>query len=357
MPVKFDPSETTDHCLLHKPRARWQQKTYHSILWSDELQTWLVFNPELVKTILLSDDFQVGLSVQAVAEMEDRFRLDLSSLRHATAAMPVAHEGPAHAVIRRDMAQSLQENVEAALIAFSDTFAASISGPLQQQESFDINAAALAPATARLMSVVCGFELSPTGGETAPSQMLDRLLGLRRRKEINARIKGLFQRADAAADDATADRKVAMAILGFDTLHATLSENLLAVLRRAEGIPLNQIDWPNEIEETGAPFIERIARKQTRIGEQEIKEGQAIRLFLDDLGPLGFRSTELFFGKGRHACIGRVISQRAWLAMVQQLNHVSHAVTIESVTERTPDFMFRFPSEIVLKVNDGRHRA
>jgi hypothetical protein len=290
-----------------------------------------------------------------VAAIEARLNLDLAPLRRVTAAMPVAHEGAKHVALRREMAMRASNQLNAALAAFSETFAAGLAEAIGCGMIFDLNRRVLAPAMARLISAISGFDVEPTGDGLAPSQMLDRLLSIRRRKIINARIAELIERAEQAAPDQQPEIMVAMAILGFDTLHATLAENLVAILRRYQSIPLSKIDWPAEIEETGAPFVERFATASFAIGGHEVKKGQKIRLFLDDVGPDGVRSTDLFFGKGRHACIGRAISQSAWSSVVGQMRRHDSVLSIERVSYRHPDYMFRFPTEILVTANDVRN--
>ena len=265
--------------------------------------------------------------------------------------MPVAHEGEAHSPIRRAMAERLRDQADAALIGFSETFAAAIQKPLNNYEVFDINELALGPATARLISNICGFELLHSGDGLSPSQMLDSLLGLRRRKLINIEIDNLLSRAKLGSKVHDVELNLALAVLGFDTLHAALSINLLSVLRKTERLRLDQKNWPKEIEETGSPFIERTALISSSIGGIEIKQGQNLRLFLDDAGPDMKHSVELFFGKGAHACIGRSISQRSWNLISQILRQYSCFLSVESVTYRSPDFMFRFPVKVMVKAS------
>src|SRR5258705_9888159 len=102
--MSYGSGELGGHCLIHQMRARWVSENYRPMFWSDEIQTWLVFDPQLVSAIFASDAIRVGLSVDDVAAIESRLALDLGPLRCATAAMPVAHEGANHASLRRAMA-------------------------------------------------------------------------------------------------------------------------------------------------------------------------------------------------------------------------------------------------------------
>jgi hypothetical protein len=345
----------SEHCLLHRTRERWTGETYQPMVWSDEIDAWLVFDPGLVAAIFASDAIRVSLSADDIAAIETRLDLNLGPLRRATAAMPVAYEGETHAALRRAMAMRVRNHAEAALGSFSETFATGLAEPIHRRMTFDLSGVALAPAIARLMSAISGFDLQPTGDGLAPSQMLDRLLSLQRRKTINARIGDLMERAEKVAPDGQPDIMVAMAILGFDTLHATLSESLITVLRRHQDIRLDRIDWPDEIEETGVPFVERSATASVVIEGHEIRKGQKIRLILDDTGPDGVRSADLFFGKGRHACIGRAISQSAWASIVAQMRRHDCVLSVKRVAYRHPDYMFRFATEILVRADDVKH--
>jgi len=337
---------------LHTLRERWSHKDYRSIFWSEELQTWMVFEPKLVCSILTSKDCRVGLSVATINLMETRFNLDLCSVRRATAAMPVAHEGETHANIRRAMAMRLRANTDAALAIFTRCLEAGLDEPVRSRRAFDFNKLVLAPATASMMSVICGFDVEPADTAPAASQMLDRSLGLQRRKIINDRIRELYDRAEPVGGD-QADLMVAMAILGFDTLQATLSENILSVLRRNEGQRLDRVNWPDEIKETGAPFIERTAITSMIVAGIEIRSGDNIRLFLDDIGPDGRESSDLFFGKGPHSCIGRSLSQNVWDSIVALLRRQTCGLTVEQAIYRSPDFMFRFTHSIIVRAHDA----
>ena len=143
--------------------------------------------------------------------------------------------------------------------------------------------------------------------------MFDRQLGLNRlmrvRDEI-ARAAKFFSEASLATSP---DYATAFLAVGHDSVLGSLGTSLVAILREGDGTLLSDLDWPPFLPRTGVPYIERIASNDGEIQGFRFTGGDRFRLFLDACPARGHAGEDAaFFGKGRHVCLGKDLSQWLW---------------------------------------------
>jgi hypothetical protein len=149
------------------------------------------------------------------------------------------------------------------------------------------------------------------------------------------------------------ERAAALIILGHDSLLGSLGASLLAVLEGSAGERrLCDLTYPDALPATGVPYVERVARTDCQIGEFKFREGERVRLFLDACPARGSAGEETpFFGKGRHLCIGRELSQWTWRVLAQQLARVPHRVRVTATRLRPHDYIFNMYDSIEVSID------
>ncbi len=346
-------SDRTADLLLHRQPDRWSRyQAIDSVDWSRELDCWLVFDAELINSVLRSDDFRVSVSKDDITALEARLKVELRGMSQVVDFLPAATEAPVHAPLRKAMAIALTERADAALAAFGQQFHQGLAGVFDRNVPFDIFAEVFAPASAALVSHLSGLQVAAANDGLAPAQMLDRHLGLTRRKVIDGQIRDLLAAAERSFPPGAAEIQVAMAILGSDSLLGSIAETFLDAISGNPDCRLCDIAWSAKLTATAVPFIERKAIRQTAVGGSVVAPGQRVRLYLDVHRLGGEAQQDAYFGAGKHACLGRQISQRAWGIAAAGLGRIEKRLEVLEVAYRPSDFMFNFPSSIRVAIHD-----
>ncbi len=178
-----------------------------------------------------------------------------------------------------------------------------------------------------------------------PSQIFDRFLSLNRRRTVYQTINELYIAAEARQLESM-DALIALRILGYDALLGSVEASFLQVVRSHPGIPMNQMQWPQSMSATAVPTVERIAGVDLVLDGHRIEKGDRLRLFL----ATDSADTDLFFGAGRHKCVGAGISQKIWLAFVETLSRQTCTIDVIDVLYPTSDFVFNCPQTINIRI-------
>ena len=311
----------------------------------------MVFDVNVINQILRSEDFRVSWSKDDVVALEERLRIELPGISSVADFMPVAHEGAAHASLRKAMALTINEAQESALSVFGEYTDRRIAEVFDCGEPFDFIQDVLAPASSKLMAQLSGICLAPLNGELAPPQMLDRLLNVKRRKLIDKQICELLAAALENAPRGKAGIQVAIAILGSDSLLGSIAESFINEISSNPGKLLSEIVWSEKLTSSAVPYIERKTVRSTTVDGKVIGEGHRIRLYLDVFKFRSEDQQDAYFGAGKHACLGRLISQRAWRILSSCLKEITKRIEIQDIEYRQTDFMFNFPSSIKVAIH------
>jgi cytochrome P450 len=187
------------------------------------------------------------------------------------------------------------------------------------------------------------------------SVIFDRMMGLRRRQQLDSdigRVRAAIRGAlPDEADEDDEGVRVALFILGNDTLSGTLGESLYTVLRQNPGRRLNEISYPELPPETGVPFAERVVTEAFVFDGVQLAPGDRVRLYLQ-----GFQYSDRpgdrsrIFGTGLHACLGRQLSVEIWRTLVERLSTTTLALDVLSYAARTDDYVFTAPETLLVGV-------
>lgn len=308
------------------------------IEWSEALKCWCVFQPRQVKSLFESSEAIAVPYGDQLSTIGSKWAVELRGPLQVLQHIPLANEGETHLKSRRTIAQLHNATYEDRLTKLRSEIALrkyvwEISGSIELTENF------FHPVIHAITMPFSQALLSPTW--PGPSQLFDRFLSLQRRKDVYGQINMLYEEGLQRLEPHL-DEKIAMRILGYDALLGSIQESFVSQVRLHKSVPLNEIPWPDKLPATAVPTVERIAQSDIEIGGKHISKGQRIRLFLNgsdvDQG--------LFFGDGRHKCVGAGISQKIWQEFVQLFSALTCYVTIENIEYPQSDFVFNCPKKL-----------
>jgi cytochrome P450 len=302
-----------------------------------------VFDPSLITDILKSSEFVIPDYASGYAKLDQQspgqgWNLVVNTLEH----IPLAHEGVRHVALRRDLARLIGARSNAAKHSAAALLNRLASSVFREATRVDLIRDLVRPLNDTLFGELIGAPLPKAASDTAsPSQIFDRALGLNRRKQVRDEIAQFSNTFTDAKLATSQDYAMAFVSVGYDSVLGSLGSSLVAVLKEAEGERLCDIAYPEDLPHTGVPYIERIAARDGAFQETAFARGDRFRLFLDAVPARGAnRGDELYFGKGRHVCIGKELSQWLWRALVKELAKVSLKVSLIEVQLRRRDYVF-----------------
>ena len=185
------------------------------------------------------------------------------------------------------------------------------------------------------------------------SQIFDRFLGLNRRTALQSALAQLSQAitSDAGGLSTSADYATALLVVGHDSLAASLGASLVGLLEEAADARLCDLDYPDDLPRTGVPYVERIAQADCTIRGYEFHAEDRVRLFLDACPARGSAYEEApFFGRGRHLCLGKDLSQWVWRTLTQELARLPLRVRIRETRIRPNDYVFTMYDRIEVTI-------
>jgi cytochrome P450 len=293
-------------------------------------------------------DYEGGY--RALAQSTGReFPNYLFAFRH----IPLCQNDEAHRMARRRLADIISRR-RAALTAAIPKLVADHFRRLEPSRDVDLMSDVLEPLVTDLIELLIEVPISQKEALARASLVFDRLLGLRKRQGIEADLGALRSAIqDAlgpnALEDDVGDR-LALCILGHDTLLGTLGESLYQLLRRNPGARLNEIDFPSLPPETGVPVVERVVVEPVEIGGVGLPAGSRIRLFLQSLAYSDDPADRAkMFGIGLHACLGRQLSLDVWGRAIAHLRTLPFLFEIIRYEARDTDFSFTCPASLVVR--------
>ena len=193
--------------------------------------------------------------------------------------------------------------------------------------SFNIVAELFAPCVFHLMSELSGVCLE-TQESVSPTQVFDRSLSVNRRKQIDRQmVEKYSELANGKFSAEVAGLRSAMLVLATNSLLGSLSKSFCYEIGKNASKRLDEIAWEPKIPMTAVPYVERTATKDLEIGGMGIKENQRIRLYLDAFNSQGPAGVDHYFGIGRHGCLGKAVSQKAWQILTAELGRIEKKIS------------------------------
>jgi cytochrome P450 len=343
-----------NHLLVHRsPQKRAFYLNSEPVFWSDELHCWITCDPATIEAIQKSLLFRVVDHSGETAKIMSRLRIDLSHIAKVFENVPVNVDGEEHGSRRRKMAKTLSARTGEGLARFERMARTLCAQHLGREGNSDLVSDVFEPLVAELAHALSGIELSRHPEFVSPTQVFDKSLGLNRRKLINEQVGLLRQKASENLPKDEIDTSVALAILGSDTILGSLALSFAERVSSNPSMKMSEIDWGDRLTVTAVPFIERQAARATELGAAHIRQGDIVRLFMDRFTFESWETRDAFFGTGRHACIGRAITQQAWRILATIFGTLPLNVRIDSLSLREADCMFLFPREIKVTIYGG----
>ena len=347
MQISIDPSPLNRQLARRENEARLDDCS-----WSEELQSWLVFDQELMFNIMRDTRFVVDDSINEIDFIARNLAMDLSATLAMFKQAPIALEGKEHAERRRNMALQITANVELALVRYSNYIDVTIPHIFSKPKSFDIMEVLFRPAVYELMSGLAGVCPAIVPGEPTLPEVFDRRIGPGRRIKIESGIAALVREAQEKTATGNPFQTAALALIGQNALLGTLSLSFAHEIDKNSGVKLRDINWKSSPSVSGLAFVERLATQDVIVAEQHIKSGQRIRLYLDVQGADDNYDRDGYFGAGRHICLGKALSLRAWQKLIEKFGDVDRYVKIDEPIYRRDDAMFTQPSKILVMCYD-----
>ena len=335
----------------HDPREQPGQPVSSTIDWVPALGCWCVFGSSTICAILKSSDFVATDYAEVHRLLEQRVGLDFSALVRIAEHSPTANEGARHAKCRADMARLLFADIDTTKQRTAMVVRNLVAALFHQNSRLDLAQDFIVPVCDSLFVGILGAgRPAEDQSDVSASQIFDLYLGLNRRRRINEKADEMLEVYAANKNLKTSPvYAVAMSMVGYDSIVASLGCSLLHVLQQSEGERICDLAFPSELPVTGVPYIERFAVRDCAIEGATIKTGDRVRLYLD-AGPNDGEERP-YFGKGRHSCIGEELSKWLWRTVSAEFSHVPLVCVIESTTRRKPDWVFNYYSSIVARLD------
>jgi hypothetical protein len=333
---------------VHQSSNRWDlYKGDGPVKWDNNLKCWCVFDPKMIADISRRPEFHVVNYSHAVQTIIDRIGMDLSVTRSVLDEIPLANEGETHATLRRKMAHVIADYEDLAVTSFQLKLEELVPKIFSPNNTFDLVDDFFAPLFDSLVTELIGTAISREFTPESISQIFDRMLSLKRRMTIEKQLRDLVENLENDHNNLHVAPLVAVAlmVLGKDALIGSLSCSLHSLLNVNSGVEFCKIEWPELIPFTGVPYIERVAMDSQNVGAHYIRKGDRVRLYFDACSRLlGAPEENLYFGTGRHTCLGRKISQRVWKALVDNLRRKKIRARVGEFAFRSNDYVFNYPA-------------
>jgi cytochrome P450 len=345
-------SGATNHLLLHREsdKAHFYSQA-DPLFWSDRLKSWVSCDPATLREVQQSRDFAVVDQAAQGRHVTARLGLDLGHIERALAALPVCVEGEEHALRRKNIASRIAQRARPAMDRFGQTAERLCQEQLAASGARELVAPFFQPLGLGIAEDLSGLDPAPRADFLSPVQMFDKAMGPSRRKLVNEVVGDLWHQADERCPAGARDAAMALAILGGDTLWASLALSFAERLAAHPGARLCDIPWPDRLTRTAVPFIERTTLVRTRIAGHDVEPGEIIRLYLDRYSFEAEESRDAFFGSSRHVCLGRPLAQEAWRTLTESLRELPTRVELRTVSYREGDCMFLIPRSLEVVVH------
>jgi hypothetical protein len=317
----------------------------------DETGMWLVTNPEQCRVLISSRNLRPATYGEDYTALQARFGGYFSAMTFAFAHTPLCLHGQEHIEMRRRVAGFLAPRKAQISARIRDSVRARMA-PLTTPGRVEVMGGVVRPIVRDVISSTIDIDLERAGDTYTVSSVFDRSIGMGKRRRIAAQVSALkaFIEDAVGHDAADVGMRLALIILGQDSLVGTLGESLYRLILDNPGLRLSEIDYPEVPPFTGVPFIDRIVLEPFELEGRVFAAGDRVRVYLqsyaygaDDDGQ------QRFFSAGAHTCLGRPVSLELWAEMTALLKTVDLRADVTNYSEMTENYVFLCPQ--VLEVN------
>lgn len=305
-----------------------------------------VYDADLISAIFRSEDFRINPFADHYREIAERTGIDFQASIATLDHIPFSKEGVEHRRLRTEMNRIVSAESREH-IAGMEAFIAELTARLfVAGNEIELTLQLARPIFFELFGRWLKVDEREFIKDSNFSQVFDGAMSLNRRKRVNENLEGLrcafAERADRIPT--TTEIAVAMNVLGNDALMGSLVLSLWHVLNQNPGARLSEIAFPPNLVATGVPFIERIANRDIEINGMKVAKDEKVRLVIDATSQqITGEEADLFFGKGRHLCIGKPMTLVIWRAIAKGLRKIPLRFKLRDMKLRTGDYAFNYP--------------
>lgn len=342
------------HNLIHRSADREEIfRQLGPVCWSEELDCWLVTDPDTIRVAQKSRDLVVISHQAEVQQISRRLNLNLDDISDVLGSMPLSTEGADHSARRRRISEKIRAAKPSTLAHFAELADSTFKKCISKKCDVELVSDLFHPLVCDIVLNISGVNMRTRPDYLSATQVFDRALGLRRRLLINDELQHMRSQVSQSSQADNANDALALAILGTDSLLGSFSLSFMERVKSNPGVPMCDMDWSGQLTQTSVPFIERQATTDLDLAGTRISSGQRVRLYLDRFSYEPIASRTGFFGLGRHACPGRSISQGAWQILGKMFSRHRLMATVNNVQFRSADNMFSFPTILEVKFHEG----
>ncbi len=338
-----------------QPDRRERYKALHPFSYDEHLKVLCVYDPDMISTIFRSEDFRINPFADHYRVIAERTGIDFQASIDTLDHIPFSKEGEEHRRLRSEMSRIVAADSREHIAGMEAFIAALVPALFVSGAEVELNHQLARPIFYELFSRWLHVDQREFMQEFNISQVFDGAMSLNRRKMVNKHLSGLrcafAERAEAIPS--TPDISVALNVLGNDALIGSLVLSVWHVLEQHPGARLSDVDFPANLVASGVPFIERIANRDIEINGMKVAKDQKVRLVLDATSrQMTDTEHDLFFGKGRHLCVGKPMTLVAWRSLTKALNKSPLRFTLGEMRLRGGDYAFNYPDYARITLHD-----
>jgi len=312
-----------------------------SLTYDDRLGGFLVRDSALIAEILHSLRFQVVDYARHYLEISERTGLDFAASVTAMERMPLANEGPAHRELRTRSARAMSDDWRENAAAMERHIFQLVDTAFGGEGDLDLVGQFAVPIFNHLYRLWSGVTLE-RGLRIA--EVFCGRMSLNRRQRVDAGLRRLDDALNGSLACVPNDVAMSFAILASDSLVGSLSLSLWTLFSQNDGNRISDIPFPETLPSTAVPYIDRIATEDVEIRGIRFSRGQRARLMLQaTAGVECGRENDLFFGAGRHLCVGKAMTNLIWKSVCASLAQTDLRVRVVNLAMRRPDHVFHYP--------------
>jgi hypothetical protein len=316
---------------------------------------WIITDPGCCARLLVSPHTRPATYSDDYALLEKRLEIDFSNVLLAFFHIPMCLHGEEHRNARRRVAEHLASRASDLSAGMIESLRVHLH-PLQQEGEVEVVQQVLEPLILSVTEKITDIPAVIAADCRTVSTIFDKSIGPRKRQRIDAELgrmrAAIISKLGPSTSDEAVGLRLALAILGRDTLLGTLGESLYSIIAANQGRRLNEINYPPVPPETGVPYIERVAVKPFCDEETLFKTGDRLRIclqaFVYSKTP---RDQARIFGVGSHLCLGKGLSLDLWNGITCALRKIPLYADIVFHDLRKDDYVFLCPSRLDLRLH------
>jgi hypothetical protein len=282
--------------------------------------------------------------------LADHLGLDFSQIAEVLDHLPVFQDGGAHSQLRVDLAKLIAKSNRGQ--DKSVTRAARRFTRLDDRRNVDLVRDIIKPSVDILFTNLVGLDLSLLDISDVSLVLADGI-GIRKRRAVEEQLRKLDTALRGQFPDA-ADREILLrkmlVVMGHDATIASTALSLLQLIMEHPGKLLSEIPYPDTFVRTGVPFVRRTVTDDLRVGDLQINKSQDVSVLLSVFDTSSAENDKkLFFGHGRHVCLGAPLSLRYWRSVTHVLSGINRTGTIVKLEEK-PSTAIRTPQRALIEM-------